>query len=114
MNLDSKVPRDDLRPPISPQINPSFAIKLDPLLFQTRVLLVIAAGRSHADPALRVDDAMPGDIVVACAHRPADRSRSTWRAERPRDLPIRGDSPARNFAHERVDAGEEIGGCDRE
>ncbi len=104
--------RDDLRPPVLLQINLPFVTKLHTFLFQTRVLFVIAAGWPQADPALRVDDAMPGNIVVACAHRPADGARGRrWRAQRPRDLPVRGDAPARDFPNERVDALEKCGGC---
>lgn len=99
----------DLFPSVLFQINFPHAAKFHALLSQTRALFVIAAGWPHADLALCVDNAMPGDIVFACAHRPANRARGRRRrAKRPRNLPIRDDAPPRDFPNERVDAPEKV------
>lgn len=96
----------DLFPSIFFQIDFPRAIKCDPLFFQVRALLVITGGRAEADFPARVDDAVPGDIVGAIVHRPANRARGARRAQRVRDLSVGGYFAARNFADEGVDAGE--------
>jgi hypothetical protein len=90
------------------QINPPLAIKPHAFRFQQCALRVKTQRRPRADLALRVHDAMPGHIVGAIVHRPAHRSRTPRHPQRPRNLPISGDASARDFARERVDAGERI------
>lgn len=102
-----------LFPEIFFQINFPGAIDADAFRFQARALLVVAGRRAQTDFAARVDDAMPGHMFGARAHRPANRARRARRAERPGDLPVGRYFAAWNFANECVDAGEEILGCGR-
>lgn len=97
----------DPLPPVLLQINSARAIKPHPFRFQAGALGVIALRWPHADFPARVHHAVPGDVIVARAHRPANRTRGPRCTERTSNLPIRDDAPARNFPNERIDAREE-------
>lgn len=101
------ITNSQLLPEIFFQINFPGAIDADAFRLQARALLVVAGRGTQTDFAARVDDAMPGRLVRAHAHRPANRARRARRAKRTRDLSVRRDLAARNFADEGVDAGEE-------
>lgn len=92
------------------QVYLASAIKAHPFRLQPRALFVVAGRGAQADLAARVDDAMPRHLIRAHAHRPANRARRARRAERAGDLPIGDNAPARDAAHEQVDAREEGGG----
>jgi hypothetical protein len=63
--------------------------------------------RPKADPALGVDDAVPGQVRRAPLERPTHRARRAGPAEQRRDLPVGRDLPARDLPDEAVDRAPE-------
>lgn len=53
-----------------------------------------------------IDDAVPGDIRGTDGERPPHHARRHTPSTQRRDIPIRGDAPARNTPHQPVDLGE--------
>jgi hypothetical protein len=88
------------------QIDFSRPAKADTFLFQSQPLFMKTGGRAEADFTASVDDPMPGDIVGARAHGPADGTGATRHPERPRDLSVRDDLTPRHTTNQRVNAGE--------
>ncbi len=97
----------ELSPAKLPKIDPAAARDPHTFLPEADALQAIPAGRPPTDLSLRVHHSVPWDVVPAGPERPPHRARGPGIPQSARDLPIGGDPPRRDPAHQGVDAGEE-------
>jgi hypothetical protein len=94
-------------PAVNFEVHPAAIVKLDAFIDEELALVSSTSLLAHADLALRIDDALPGDVVAldpshGIAHFTGGAPGEVG------DLPVTRHPSGRDLAHDGVDVGEQV------